>query len=155
MGFFERKKVVSDDNELVKEVKRLEEQIEALKRSKMSLTEQYEELKFKKRLEQEEIIHLQKINEERLKQEVENEKIKLSRKYSDDIGKFKEEQRRELVESLKEFHNKIENRFSTELKNLKEVYALLMSHLPNVNLEITKHVGDAKYIEAAPQRNKS
>jgi archaellum component FlaC len=166
MRFFDKdkkkKEPVNDEEE---EVKRLKARIEDLTKEKRVLTEEVETIKFKKRLEQEEIVHLQKINEERLKQEVESEKLKIQKKYADDISTFKEEQRKELVASLTNFHGKMEKRFNEELGNLKEVYSQqlsqlkelyggLMKALPNVNFEITKHVGDAKYIEA-PVEHKS
>lgn len=163
MGFFTPSKKEEKIDEHDEEIAQLKLRIESLRKEKMTLTEELETTKFKKRLEQEEIVHLQRINEERLKQEVENEKIKLSKKYNEDIGKFKEEQRKELVASLTKFHEKMEVRFSEELKNLKETYTSqlsqlkelyggLMKALPNVNLEITKHVGDARFIEAKPER---
>ena len=123
-----------------KEYKQLKTSVEQLVDGKQRLKIELEELKLKKRLEQEEIAHLQKLNEARMKQEVEEEKIKLLKKYANDIAEFKEKQRVELVESLKSFHTKIEARFGDELKNLKEVYGLLMERLPNVNLTLEKRL---------------
>ena len=128
---------------LKEEIKSLQASVTALLDEKKSLKEQLEEIKLKKRLEQEEIKHLQKINEELLAQELENERVKLLKKYQEDITVFKEEQRVQLVESLKEFHVKMEDRFNGELNNLKEVYGMLMSKLPNVNMEIVKNIGPA------------
>ena len=121
-----------------KEYNVLKKSVETLIGEKRDLKEQLEDLKLKKRLEQEEIKHMTKINEERLKQEIENEKIKIEKKYHQDISKFKEEQRVELVNSLKEFHTKMEDRFNSELTNLKETYKAIMERLPNVNLTLTK-----------------
>ena len=100
--------------------------------------EELEDLKLKKRLEAEEIKHMVRINEEKNKQELESEKIKIIKDAQEQMAKFKEEQRVILVESLKDFHGKIEKRFGDELTNLKEIYGLLMSRLPNVNLSLTK-----------------
>ena len=148
MSFFTRdkKKVIVDEHD--EEIEQLKARIKELRTEKQKLVEELEETKFKKRLEQEEIVHLQRINEERLKQEVENEKIKLTKKYQEDISRFKEEQRKQLIESLEKFHTKIESRFNEELKNLKELYGLLMKALPNVNLDLTRHEGSPKFIEA-------
>jgi hypothetical protein len=120
------------------ELEEVREEIKNLRVAKRKAEEELEELKFKKRLEQEEIVHLQKINKEKLEQEVTGKKIELEKKYAEDISKFKEQQRVELVKSLKEFHEKIEKRFGDELSNLKEVYGLLMARLPNVNLTLEK-----------------
>ena len=81
-----------------------------------------------------------RINAEKNKQELDNEKIKLQREFAEMVTQLKDQNRRELEESLKTFHGKMESRFSEELKNLKEVYGLLMQRLPNVNLTLTKKV---------------
>ena len=113
-----------------------EKTLKALRATK----EELEELKLKKRLEAEEIKHMVRINEEKNKQELDNEKIKLQREFAEMVTQLKDQNRRELEESLKVFHGKMESRFSEELKNLKEVYGLLMQRLPNVNLTLTKKV---------------
>lgn len=134
--------------EQIDEVKELRLKLKELKNQKEQAEESLEKLKMRKRLEQEEITHLQRINEERCKQEVEGKKIELERKHFEDMNKFKEEQRIQLVDSLKDFHAKIEDRFTTELASMKDLYRALMERLPNVNYEITKHIGDPKCIEA-------
>ncbi len=113
-----------------------EKTLKALRATK----EELEELKLKKRLEAEEIKHMVRINDEKNKQEVESEKIRLQKEFAEMITQLKDQNRRELEESLKQFHGKMESRFSEELKNLKEVYGLLMQRLPNVNLTLTKKV---------------
>ena len=113
-----------------------EKTLKALRATK----EELEDVKLKKRLEAEEIQHMVRISEEKNKQEVENEKIRLQREFAEMITNLKDQNRRELEESLKQFHGKMESRFSEELKNLKEVYGLLMQRLPNVNLTLTKKV---------------
>jgi seryl-tRNA synthetase len=120
----------------------LEGQVAGLIKEKRELTEKLEELKLKKRLEQEEIAHMQRINEERLKQELEQEKLKLQREHQEKITNLEEKTMKEINKSLVDFHSKMEKRFGDELANLKEVYGLLMQRLPNVNMEITKHIGD-------------
>jgi len=123
-----------------KEVDSLLKQVDVLREDKKKLNEELENLKLKKRLEQEEIKHLTRINEEKNKMEVEQEKLKLSRDYASQISAFKEEQRLQLIESLTKFHEKIESRFNTELGNLKEIYQALMNRLPNVNLTLEKRL---------------
>jgi len=127
--------------------KDLEGQVAGLINAKRELVEKLEELKLKKRLEQEEITHMQRINEERLKQELEQEKLKLQREHQEKIVALEEKTMKEINKSLVDFHAKIEKRFGDELTNLKEVYGLLMQRLPNVNMEITKHIGEPRTIE--------
>jgi len=123
-----------------KEYNEMKCSVERLVKEKQTLKEELEELKLKKRLEQEEIKHNTRLFEESKKQEVDNEKIKIQKKYQEDISSFKEQQRVELVSSLKEFHGKIESRFNSELSNLKETYQAIMARLPNVNLSLTKRL---------------
>lgn len=136
---FLRKK---DDLVQVAEYKDLKSQIDTLIQDKRKLKEELEELKLKKRLEAEEIAHLQRINEERLKQQLESDKLAMEREYQKKVSELGEQTMKKINDSLIDFHAKIEKRFGDELVNLKEVYSLLMQRLPNVNLEITKHIGD-------------
>jgi hypothetical protein len=140
MGLFGRNYVESEEH------KDLKIQVKALIKEKRSLKDELEELKLKKRLEQEEIKHMTKLHKEKCNAELDNHKIVMEREKMEQLNKFKEEQRQQLVDSLKEFHTKMEEKFSSELENLKEVLALLMKGLPNVNLEISRHQGDPKYI---------
>lgn len=124
------------------ELKELKVAVTALTKEKRTLKDELEEMKLKKRLEQEEIKHMTKLHKEKMSSELDQAKITLEREKMEALNKFKEEQRQQLVDSLKEFHTKMEEKFSSELENLKEVLALLMKGLPNVNMEITKHIGD-------------
>jgi hypothetical protein len=124
------------------ELKELKTTVTALIKEKRTLKDDLEDLKLKKRLEQEEIKHLTKLHKEKMDSDLDKHKIKMEREKMEALNKFKEEQRQQLVDSLKEFHTKMEEKFSSELENLKDVLALLMKGLPNVNMEITKHIGD-------------
>jgi len=123
------------------ELKDLKSQIEGLVKDKRTLTETVEELKLRKRLEQEEIAHLQKINEEKLKSNLERERLKMQQDFQKKINEIEEVGMKKVVDSLSQFHTKMEEKFDSELKNMKDVLALLMKGLPNVNMEITKHIG--------------
>lgn len=144
-----QKPVVEEKDEKAEEIKTLNARIRELKREKQNLVETVEEMKFKKRLEQEEVVHINKLERERMKQELDNEKASLAKQAAESMNIFKEQQRKELIDSLSKFHTKMESRFSEELKNLKEVYALLMQRLPNVNLDITRHEGNTRFIESS------
>ena len=120
------------------DIKELQSEYEKTQKALRATKEELEDLKLKKRLEAEEIKHMVRINEEKNKMEIENEKIRMEKELQHTITSLKDNNRRELEESLKGFHGKIEKRFSEELTNLKEVYGLLMQRLPNVNLSLTK-----------------
>lgn len=122
------------------EIQALKKEIDTLREDKKKKKEELEELKLKKRLEQEEITHMQRINEEKNDQDVKRRKIELEKDYAEKITKFRDEQRQLLVDSLQEFHTKMEERFNSELGNLKDVYQALMARLPNVNLTLEKRL---------------
>lgn len=120
------------------ELKQVQEEYEKTLKALRTTKEELEELKFKKRLEQEEITHLQRINEEKLKMEVDQEKTKIARESQEAITKFRKEQTEELLVLHTKLFEKLEGRMNTEVGNLKEIYTALMARLPNVNLAITK-----------------
>lgn len=145
--FFKKLREMMDSKEvedLKKWAKEAATEINALKVEKRTLKEEIETLKFTKRLENEEIKHNLRLAEEAAKNEVEREKIKVQEQYARDISKFKDEQRVQLVESLKEFHTKIETRFNNELENMKQIYNMLTEKLPNVNFAFTKDLDGKK-----------
>jgi hypothetical protein len=139
MDWFKSKNTVEKS-----ELKDLRGQIDILVKDKRVIKEELEELKLKKRLEQEEIAHLQKINEEKLKSELDRKELKMEQDFQKKINKIEEESMKKVVQSLQEFHGKMETKFDSELTNMKEVLALLMKGLPNVNMEITKHIGEPR-----------
>lgn len=120
------------------EVEEVRVEIKTLRTAKQKITEELETLKLKKRLEQEEITHLTKINNEKKDQEVSKRKLELEKEYAGKITMFKEAQTEKLVELHRELHGKMETRFNTELGNLKEIYKGIMGKMPDVTLALTK-----------------
>lgn len=120
------------------EIEEVRIEIKCLRAAKSKAIEELETLKLKKRLEQEEIAHLQKITSEKKDMEVDRFKIKLEREHNEQLNQFKKEQTAALLVLTKELHGKLEGRFNVELGNLKEIYKALMERLPNVNLTLTK-----------------
>jgi hypothetical protein len=143
----------SNRNLVTKEAtKDLEGQVAGLVKDKRELKEELEELKLKKRLEQEEIAHLQKINEERLKSDLDRKELKLEQDFQKKINAVEEESMKKVVDSLSQFHTKMEEKFDSELSNMKDVLALLMKGLPNVNMEITKHIGEPRLTDKSKDK---
>ena len=131
-----------DFSELQKENEILEFENKHLREHRSKLKEEVEDLKLKKRIENEEITHLMKINVERADHKLEMKKIEVEREKQEVITKLKDDNRVKLEESLLQFHGKIEDRFNTELKNLKDIYNMLTAKLPDVNMTITKNISD-------------
>lgn len=122
------------------ELKQVQEEYEKTLKALRVTKEELEELKLKKRLEQEEITHLQRINEEKLKMEIDVKKQMLARETQEKITDFRKQQTEELLTLHKILFQKLEERMNTEVGNLKEIYTALMARLPNVNLTLTKKV---------------
>ena len=122
------------------EIKSLRKSVEDLFKEKKMLKEELEDLKLKKRLEQEEIKHMTRINEERLKMEIDQEKTKIAKEYAESIATFRKQQAEELLRLNQELFSKLEERMNTEVGNLKEIYQALMTRLPNVSLMLNKKV---------------
>jgi len=120
------------------EVEEVRQEIKTLRTAKQKITEELETLKLRKRLEQEEITHLQKITNEKKDQEISKRKLELEKEYAEKLTKFKEEQTAGLITLHRELHGKMETRFNSELGNLKEIYKGIMGKMPDVTLALTK-----------------
>lgn len=90
------------------------------------LKESLAELKLQKKIEEEDIKHLVKINEERQKLELERERMKLK---NDKDG--------EVEEIRDKYRDKIEARLEVEVERTKEMYVEILQRLPNINVELT------------------
>jgi len=122
----------------------MEIRVKILTDEKERLTEELELLKMRKRIEQEELKHMIKITEEKNELRLKEKELMLEKEKQEVITRLKEENKDILTEALEKHHGKLESRFAEELSSLKEVYALLMERLPNVNLDISRHYGDPK-----------
>ncbi len=127
-----KQKVKADEMEEVRQ------EIKNLRLAKQKISEEMEMLKLKKRLEQEEITHMVKINNEKKDQEVTSRKLELEKQHHEKISAFREEQTASLLQLNKELHGKMEARFNSELGNLKEIYKGIMGKMPDVTLALTK-----------------
>jgi hypothetical protein len=83
---------------------------------------------------------MQRINEEKLKMEVDQEKAAIAKQTAEQIVEFRKTQTEELLKMHKDLFSKLEERMNTEVGNLKEIYTALMARLPNVNLQLTKKI---------------
>jgi hypothetical protein len=122
------------------ELKELQGEYEKTLKALRTTKEELEDLKLKKRLEQEEIVHMQRINEEKMKMELDQEKATIAKQTAEQIVDFRKAQTEELLKMHKDLFSKLEERMNTEVGNLKEIYTALMARLPNVNLQLTKKI---------------
>ena len=105
------------------EKKELKVIIKNLEKEKHQLKEDLAELKLKKKLEEEDIKHMVKINNERKDIELEKEKMKLERKSAEEIAKVKDS-----------YQDKTEQQLEKQLTNMKSMYGEILERLPNYNI---------------------
>ncbi len=138
---------------LKKDIEILTKEGTRLREDNMKIKTEHEELKLKNRLEQQEIAHLQKINSEKIRMEVDQEKLKLNKDFQEQITEFRKTQDAALLKLHDELFQKLETRMNTEVGNLKEIYQALMARLPNVNWQIKHNIGQDP-LEITDQGNK-
>ena len=97
-------------NKDVEAKEELESIIKDLEKDKRRLKEDLAELKLKKKLEDEDIKHMVKINNERKDIELEKEKMKLERKSAVEIAAVKDS-----------YQNKTEEQLEKQLTNMKDM----------------------------------
>lgn len=107
----------TDSDDLKKDIKRLETE-------KRELKEELADLKLKKKLENEDIKHMVKINNERKEIELEKEKVKLEREKASEIAAVKDG-----------YRDKTEAQLEKQLTGMREMYAEILERLPNYNID--------------------
>jgi 3-hydroxyisobutyrate dehydrogenase-like beta-hydroxyacid dehydrogenase len=111
------------ESKLEAEKEDLKKVIETLEKDKKGLKEEVGDLKLKKKMEEEDIKHMVKIDRERKDIELEKEKIKLEGEQAKAIAKVKDEYRDKTEAQLKE-----------QLGGMKDMYGEILGRLPNYNV---------------------
>jgi len=122
----EAKKLIEDNAKLEAKNKLMGENSE-LKQEVHDTKLELDQLKNKKKMEEEDIKHMVKINSERKDIELEKEKISLQG-----------EQAKEIAQVKDEYRDKIEANLEGQLGKMDGMYKELLARLPN----ITAHIGD-------------
>jgi hypothetical protein len=104
--------------------KQLKQQISDLEKEKYELKEQLSDLKLKKKMEEEDIKHMIKIDRERKDIELEKEKIKLQGEKDEAIGRVKDK-----------YRDKTETQLEKQVKGMKDMYSEILKRLPNYNVK--------------------
>jgi seryl-tRNA synthetase len=105
--------------------KEQENEIERLKDEKRKLKEELEELKLQKKMEEEDIKHMVKINNERKEIELEKEKVKLMKEKDEAIAKVKDD-----------YRDKTEKQLERQLTDMRGMYTEILERLPNYNVKV-------------------
>ena len=101
------------------------DEIEGLRKDRARLKQEVEDLRLKKKIEEEDIKHMVKMKMERLDLE--------HQKKVQETERVKE---KEIADVKDRYRDKMELQLSKETANIKEMYAQILERLPNVNLKL-------------------
>ena len=135
MGLFSRSKTE-------KEVDSLIEERDELRKTLRKLKDEVLEQESKKKMEIEEIKHLNRLAQEKRDIELDREKLKVQREYADKTEKQELSNRDALNDRMKEYHAKIVQTLESHNKDMREVttsvYKDIIARLPNVNVTMKR-----------------
>ena len=119
---FMNKKIVKAYKAQVEDLKK---QITALTNDKMLLKQQCEEMKLKKKLDEEDIKHMVKMKEEKLEMTFQKRVLEVEKAHDEKLMKTKDQ-----------YRDKMEERLEKETANIKSMYEDILARLPNVNVRL-------------------
>lgn len=99
--------------------------LDNLKRQIRTLKDDLAELKQTKKMEEEDIKHMVKINKERNAIELEKKTAELERAKHNEVAQVKDD-----------YRDKMETRLQSEVTNMKEMYGEVLKRLPNVSARL-------------------
>ena len=123
---FMNKKIVKAYKAQVEDLKK---QITALTNDKMTLKQQCEEMKLKKKLDEEDIKHMVKMKEEKLEMTFQKKVLEVEKIHDEKLMKTKDQ-----------YRDKMEERLEKETANIKSMYEDILARLPNVNVRLKGEV---------------
>jgi len=132
MGFFNGKKEM---DQLVIEREELRKKVRELKDEKMTLESQ-------KKMEIEEIKHLNRLAQEKRDIELEREKLKVQREYNDKVEILTKMAQEESKDQMKTYHASVVETLQKHNTDMREVttsvYKDIIARLPNVNVTMKR-----------------
>jgi hypothetical protein len=135
MGLFSKSKTEKEVDDLIAERDELRKTLRKLK-------DEVLEEQSKKKMEIEEIKHLNRLAQEKRDIELDREKLKVQREYADKTEKQELANRDALNERMKEYHAKIVQTLENHNKDMREVttsvYKDIIARLPNVNVTMKR-----------------
>lgn len=112
------------------EIVELEDQLKELKEDRTALKEEVADLKLKKKIEDEDIKHMVKMEREVLELEFQKKTVEMEKTQQETIGTVKDE-----------YRDKVEKNLAEQLKDIKEMYKEVLARLPNVQVKMKGSVG--------------
>ena len=105
--------------------KELETECDTLRGDRRELKDEVEQLKLKKKIEEEDIKHMVKMKEERL--DLEHQKH---------LQKSEMDKQKEIGEIKDKYRDKTEAQLEKQLTSMKEMYGEILERLPNINAKL-------------------
>ncbi len=110
---------------LVERIDKLETTNEFLEKQRRELKEEVEDLKLKKKIEDEDIRHMIKMKEEKLALEQQKKDVDREAKYQEQLAQVKDG-----------YRDKVEEQLETRIKDMGQMYSEILDRLPNVNVKL-------------------
>jgi hypothetical protein len=109
----------------IETIEKLQKKVTALEEERRVLKEEVENLKLKKKIEEEDIKHMVRIKEERLAIDHERKIIELEKKTQDEIAKVKDG-----------YRDKVEGNLEKQIERSEQMYSEILERLPNINVNM-------------------
>jgi len=122
-------KAISTSKEDKTKILSLQNQIEMLKKEKIKVKDELDELQLQKKIDKRDIEHMVKIKEEKNEIEFEKKTVELQKQFSE----------KEMT-ILKDTHEKSMALLEQGKKDLSDIYGKIIERLPNVNMEINRDI---------------
>ncbi|MGH7239668.1 MAG: hypothetical protein ACREHG_06335 [Candidatus Saccharimonadales bacterium] len=125
-GLFNSKRYTEEKAHLERRLRDQETELTAMKRERSTLKQELEDLKLKKKIEEEDIKHMVKMKIEQQDIEYEKKALALQREKDEEVAKVKDS-----------YRDKVELQLEKRGSEIKEMYNEILQRLPNItaNLE--------------------
>ena len=128
-GLFNSKRYSQEKAHIERKLAESEDELVVLRKERTTLKTEVEDLKLKKKIEDEDIKHMVKIREEQQDIAYQKKVLELQQKKDAEVAKVKDD-----------YRDKIEANLNKRGDELKSMYGEILQRLPNVNLELTRGV---------------
>jgi hypothetical protein len=111
-------------------IQELQKDVDKYFKERLEVKTELEDLKLKRKTEEEDIKHMVRMKEERMAVDLEKKTIEIERKKEAEVARVKDE-----------YRDKMEKQLVQETNNIKTMYGQILERLPNVNVKLTGTAG--------------
>ena len=105
------------------------EELPKLRLERLELKEEIEQLKSRKKIEEEDIKHMVRLKEERMEVEFEKKSLQMEREKEEAINQVKEQ-----------YRDKVEKDLKTQIDRMQSMYSEVLARLPNITAKLKGEV---------------